>query len=66
MAKPKIYCTKTKRDPEGYLRCQVNSEYCGLVKYCRAYGWWEQIPAASLCAIHKKEENDGKTLHPHA
>ena len=65
MAKPKIYCDNAERDAEGYIRCHVNGEYCGIVKFCKMYGWWEQLPAASFCAL-RKEEKDGKTVHPNS
>lgn len=63
MVKPKIYCEKAERDPEGYIRCRHNGEYCGLVKYCRGNGWWEQIQAAEFC-VYRKEKQDGKKVHP--
>lgn len=62
MAKPKIYCGRAEIDAEGYIKCRVNGEYCGLVKWCRGYGWWEQVPTASLCVIGREKKN-GKTVH---
>jgi hypothetical protein len=57
MPKPKIFCEFAKADAEGYIRCRRNGEYCGLVKFCGMYGWWEQIDAAVYCVLRKDKED---------